>query len=152
MAVNLGGFAFLLTVAGSIGMAVISLFVTAVHYPMFRLVPEDAFCLVHRRHCLVIGLIVVPLMLAELLGAIWLMFLQRGWVNALGVGLAAFSFSWSFLVSARHHERLASGLDYETVDRLVQTSWPRTWAWLLHAGLRLAQWSAILLTLTPRMQ
>lgn len=104
--------------------------VQLVHYPSFQFVHPQRFDEFHLHHTSRITLIVAPLMGLELLTAV-LLVLQRGdtyvwWLNLLGVLLI-----WicTAFLSVPLHNQLAGGYDYDKIQALVATNWPRTLIW-----------------------
>lgn len=124
---------WVLALTGSVGMSVICWFVQLVAYPGLLDVTPEAFRSFHRRHCWGIGIIVVPLMLVELAGSAFLVWVLPSGLSLFGLVLCLFAFGWTFAVSAPLHGRLASGHDASLITRLIRTNLPRTLAWTAHA-------------------
>lgn len=103
--------------------------VQLVHYPSFEYVAESKFLEFHRMHSSRITWVVLPVMGAELLLAIALVWLdpRAAWVvNLSGVGLL-----WllTAFVSVPLHNQLGKAADRATCRRLVATNWARTVVW-----------------------
>lgn len=113
--------------------------IQVVHYPLFSRVGAEAFDAYHRLHVAWITPVVVPAMLVELAGAVWLLADRPDWMPpwAAAAGLALVGVAWlsTFFLSVPAHSALGAGLDVEVVDRLVRTNLVRTLAWTLRAAL-----------------
>ena len=111
-------------------------------YPAFADVSPSAFGAFHERHVNSISWVVVPLMLAELVSAGWIALHPDSsvhpWLAWLGVALVVLVWSSTFFVQVPLHNKLASGFDADTVERLVSTNWVRTVGWSLRGVLVLA--------------
>lgn len=121
---------FKVQLACSLMMTGLIWLVQLVHYPSFHLIDPQRFQEFHQQHSSRITLIVAPLMGLELLTAI-LLVLERSesyawWLNLLGVILI---WACTAFLSVPLHNQLASGYDYEKVNALVVTNWPRTLIW-----------------------
>lgn len=113
--------------------------IQVVHYPLFAKVGVEAFPEFHRCHTRWITWLVGPLMLAEVAGAGWLVWVGlRDAAFLLGLPLLILVWVSTALVQVPLHDRLAGGLDEEVVRRLVRSNWLRTLAWTLRAGLLVA--------------
>jgi hypothetical protein len=95
-------------------------------YPSFHDVPDDQWAGHHRRHCFLIGLVVIPPMLAGFGASLFCLVQPFG----LGLKLAAacfiLSFVWTFARPAPLHSRLATGKDFEVIDQLIRANLLRT--------------------------
>jgi hypothetical protein len=104
-----------------------------VHYALFDGVGENAWGEYHRRHTSSITLIVGPLMLVELLTAIWLVWrVPTGvatWLPWVGLGLIALIWLSTMFVQIPMHNTLAGGHDADLARRLTASNWIRTVAW-----------------------
>ncbi|MFM9953783.1 MAG: hypothetical protein ACKVVO_06980 [Opitutaceae bacterium] len=106
--------------------------IQVVHYPLLKQVGPEEFVAYHARHMALITWLVGPLMLAELGTAGWLLFLgERSWFFV--VSLAALALAWicTAIFQIPLHQKLASGYDVETIDRLVRTNSWRTLCWTI---------------------
>lgn len=124
----------------STGFAMLGLIwvVQLVTYPAFLHVPPDRFRAYHRDHMRRISWIVVPVLLAELAAALWLLCApdqrahpQQVWV----VGSLGLAWGSTFLAQVPLHQKLKAGFDQVLIGRLVKTNWMRTFAWTLKAAL-----------------
>lgn len=108
--------------------------VQLVHYPSFQFVNPQRFQEFHHQHSNRITCIVAPLMGLELLTALLLVY-ERGdsyawWLNLLGVVVI---WACTAFLSVPLHHQLASGYDYDKVNALVVTNWPRTLIWTVRS-------------------
>jgi hypothetical protein len=108
-------------------------FVQIVHYPLFALVPADAFAQYESRHQKLTTYVVAPVMLAEIgLAAAIAAGLAPGVPRLWGwAGLALCIAVWgaTFLISVPLHNKLESGKNDAVIRRLVATNWIRTVLW-----------------------
>jgi hypothetical protein len=113
--------------------------VQLVHYPLFAHVGAEAFPAFHQLHVRWISPVVVPPMLVELAGALYLVVdrpaFMPGWAAAAGLTLVVVAWGSTFALSVPAHDALARGFDPATIERLVTTNWVRTLAWTARAGL-----------------
>jgi hypothetical protein len=108
-------------------------FVQLVHYPLFAWADRDRFAEFEARHAAATGRVVAPLMILELVGAVWLVVRP---VTAFGspttwTGLGLVILIWlsTFAIQVPCHRRLGRGYDDYAHRRLVRTNWIRTAAW-----------------------
>jgi uncharacterized membrane protein len=115
------------------GMVGVIWTIQIVHYPMLAtmsaLTPVTAAVDHQRRISWVVG----PLMAAEGVTALVLLFDRpptMGWVSAwLAAGLLGAALLSTVLLQVPLHTRLAGGHDDEVARRLITTNWVRTVAW-----------------------
>lgn len=120
-------------------------FVQIVHYPLYAAVGSEPFPAYEREHCRRTGLVVMPLMLAELALATWLWWSAPAAAAAaamLGLALLAVVWGSTFLFQVPCHEQLSRTADEPTMRRLVASNWIRTAAWSARAGV--AVWLLLL--------
>lgn len=99
-----------------------------IHYPQFAFVSEKDFARFHSRHTTVMGAIVGPAMVVELLTAVALCRqMDRLWI----VNLVAVVVVWltTFFSSVPSHNRLSLGKDLIEIKKLVRANWIRTAIW-----------------------
>jgi hypothetical protein len=104
--------------------------IQVVHYPLFDGVPPSAFPAYEARHQDRITIIVLPLMLANIGLAAWLLRGASG--DGLTRGNAALAlgvFVVTGLVFAPIHGQLHDGWDADAHSRLVALNWIRVAAW-----------------------
>lgn len=125
----------------TLAMFGVILFVQIVHYPLMARVGEEGFSGYARAHADRTGLVVGPLMLAEMASSIWLAVQPpsphvqgTAWV---GLGLLIAVWAVTGLVSVPCHKRLAAGFDPPTHRRLVRTNWARTLLWAARVPIAL---------------
>ena len=130
---------FLINVAGTLCLTGLIWAVQLVHYPAFSFICDSRFSAFERFHQRRISWIVVPLMCAELLSSVLLVWWRPsfvpGWCVALG--LAAVGVIWisTFALQVPLHARLTKAKDEETICRLVRTNGIRTVAWTARSGV-----------------
>ncbi len=110
--------------------------VQVVHYPSFRYVGADHFIEFQHRHMRNISYLVVPLMLIEVLLAVYLQLNITEKTYGLGVafanGLLLLIWVVTFVISSPIHGQLATqGFNDELINKLINTNWIRTLAWTL---------------------
>ena len=108
-----------------------------VQYPLFDRVGREAFPAWHAAYTAAITWVVAPLMLAELASGLWLLGVVGHREPAFLVSLVALALVWmaTAFVQVPLHGRLAHGFDAASHRRLVRSTWLRTAAWTLRAGL-----------------
>lgn len=138
--------AVLLVHAGcTVAMAGLIAFVQIVHYPLFAEVGPTAFARYAEAHNRRTTWVVMPLMLAEMATALWLVVLAMGpapppglaWAAWPGIALLAVAWLSTFLLQVPCHDRLQRGFDRAVWQRLVTSNWLRTIAWTTRAVLSL---------------
>ncbi len=104
------------------------------HYPAFHFVSEKDFVKFHSRHTAVMGAVVGPVMIIELLTAI-LLLKNESWLwqlNLLGVVLIWIT---TFFRSVPLHRKLSLGHNAVEIQKLVRSNWLRTVIWSVRAVL-----------------
>lgn len=125
-------------VTATLAMAGLIWFVQIVHYALFNEVGETAFPGYHRGHMRRTTWVVAPLMLVELVTAVWLVGaypdarLLWPWWN---LGLLAAIWGSTFLSQVPQHRRLAGGFDDRAYRLLLSGNWFRTLAWTVRGLL-----------------
>lgn len=108
-----------------------------IHYPQFAFITEKDFARFHSRHTTVMGAVVGPAMIVELLTAVILCFQKDGvWIiNLVGVVII-----WivTFFSSVPSHNRLSAGKDLGEIHKLVRANWIRTAIWTTRSLIFLA--------------
>lgn len=126
--------ALLLHVSSTAMMTGLIWFVQIVHYPLMDRVGPDSFVEYEETHTQATTLVVGPLMLIELLSAVYLLRLvdQVGWVPPI-LGLAALALIWTStaFLQVPCHQTLTLGFDRSVHRRLVRSNWIRTILWSL---------------------
>lgn len=109
--------------------------VQLVHYPGFLLVGKEAGAAYQQHHTRSMSWVVVPLMLAELTLAIWLLFTPFLFQVLAYLNYASFAFLFiiwlaTFLRAVPLHNRLSKhGYDINTIQKLIKINWVRTICW-----------------------
>jgi hypothetical protein len=134
---------FLAHVGATLMMAGLIWLIQLVHYPLMRMVGPQTFAAYHASHSQLITLIVGPLMLVELGGALALCSqrpaLIPAWMAWAGLGCVGVAWLTTAFASVPAHSLLSAGFDPAAHNTLVLTNWLRTLAWSAHGGLVLAQ-------------
>ncbi len=114
-------------------------FVQILHYPLMRRLGRDSFVEYEREHTRLAGLMIAPLMIAELAtaGLVLLATLTTPLATGLIVNLGALVAIWAltFLVSVPLHRKLCDTFDQAVLRRLIQTNWWRTALWTVRTIL-----------------
>jgi hypothetical protein len=117
-------------------------FVQIVHYPSFLNFSSDrnAFGTFHAHHVFRTGVVVIPVMLAELGTSISLNLLSTPVpiINITGLGLVILIWLSTFLLQAPAHNKLQNGFNEKVIQGLLNTNWIRTILWSTKALLSLA--------------
>ena len=114
--------------------------VQLVVYPAFNHIRPDDFPERHKNHVHRISPVVIPLMLAELISCLWLLFLP-GEASPLQPAIsicAATAWLSTFLIQVPLHRRMENTFDIRLIQKLIATNWIRTAAWSAKAVLLIA--------------
>ncbi len=110
-----------------------------VHYPLFKHVGESNFPQYEREHTNRITLVVLPLMLAEAITALLLVFQTRYQLNIaplwIGLGLLGIIWGVTFFLNVPQHTALATTFNPKIHNALVLSNWIRTFSWSIRAGI-----------------
>ena len=120
--------------AVSWGLLVLIWLVQLIIYPGFHRISREAFAAYHRWYAIRISSIVLPLMMAELVLAVWWAFSEKfSPVSLLVCFLVFIVWLSTFVLQVPIHSRLKTGKVNKQIQRLVATNWIRTAAWSLKA-------------------
>lgn len=110
-----------------------------VHYPFFNRVDRHDFDEHMDEHRKKISFIVLPVMLTELITAIWLVFTESAFFAEFIIGLFLLLLIWAStaLLQVPSHSRLAAGYSRTEVNRLVSANWIRTILWTMRLAVLL---------------
>ena len=130
---------FLVHLASTLLMVGVIWIVQVVHYPLFASVGAGGWAAYEAAHQSRITLVVGPLMIAELVTAVWLV-LDRpaalpAWAVLLGAALVGLIWASTAFVQVPLHAALGGPFDADAHARLVATNWIRTAGWTLRGGL-----------------
>ncbi len=129
----------LLNLCCSLFMTGLIWFVQVVHYPLFSRADRGTFREFSEAHQRLTTWVVLPVMLAELVSAVWL-FLRPG-ANLdrapVGVALTLLMGIWlsTMLLQVPAHQNLLLGYDDRTHRRLVRSNWIRTVFWSVRSAI-----------------
>ena len=104
-----------------------------VHYPSMKYIPKDRFSEYHNFHSIRISILAMPLMFAELVTSI--MLLYQNFNNALQsiflLNLILVVLIWlsTFLIQAPLHNGLSKEKNTEKLSKLICSNWIRTILW-----------------------
>jgi len=82
----------------------------------------------------------MPVMLAELITAIWLVFAESEFTGEFIAGAVLLALIWisTALIQVPSHSRLSDGYSRTEVERLVTYNWIRTILWTMRLAVLLA--------------
>lgn len=100
-----------------------------IHYPAFAFIEPAKFVDFHKRHSTVMGILVGPVMILELLTGLWLLSLNMNSWSVVNLVLVLALWGLTFLVSVPLHNQLATGFKLDVIHKLFSTNWPRTLIW-----------------------
>ncbi len=106
-----------------------------IHYPSFAYINPAQFTEAHQRHTSLMGVIVGPVMILELLAGLWLVSNKMTDFSLLNLGIIALLWFFTFFVSVPLHNQLGAGFNPVAIQKLVTTNWPRTILWTAKVGL-----------------
>ena len=113
--------------------------IQAVHYPLFANVGADGYAEYQARHMSRITYVVAPVMITELITAIYLAFVFVDNVNPhyflFGLALVLLNWISTVFVQSPLHGKLAQKYDDNLVKKLVLTNWIRTISWTIRGAL-----------------
>ena len=101
-----------------------------VHYPTFLQIGENEFQTFHHFHTRSITWIVAPVMAAELLLAVFLVW-KTGfdWNYLIPLIIVLGIWGSTLLLQIPYHTKLADGFDFSITNKLINTNWIRTVLW-----------------------
>ncbi len=109
------------------------------HYPSFRYVEMKAWPQFHTFHTGSITLVVAPLMMAQLLSSITLLFsplfLNYKFLLIINLALVCVVFIATAFISVPIHNKIAEFFDSSLIESLILTNWIRTISWTLNSVL-----------------
>ena len=111
--------------------------VQLVHYPAFKYVGKENCFAFQQHHTRSISRLVIPLMLAELAFALWLLFwpmtfIAMEYLNYFSFACLLLIWLITFLKAVPYHRKLSKeGYESSLVKKLIRINWLRTIAWTL---------------------
>ena len=114
----------LLQMLVSAALLVLIWLIQLLHYPMFKFVDEEKFPEAMQFHQRAISFIVIPLMIAELILALYL-------INLPILMIVVAIWVSTFTLQVPLHQKLTHKKDFEAVAYLVNSNWIRTFLWSL---------------------
>lgn len=119
----------------SIYMCGVIWLIQLIHYPSFVYISQSQFQQFHSQHTQVMGLLVGPVMVIELLAGLWLSMTVTTKYTLVHLFLVVCLWLLTFFISVPLHNKLASGYDASVIQSLIKTNWPRTILWTFKACL-----------------
>jgi len=108
-------------------------------YPSMASIGADGYAAYHNLHTSRISPVVAPLMIIELLTAIYFVFAPPETIDYryfwFGLTLVLIIWISTFFLQVPLHEKLGASFDADVQQRLVWTNWIRTIAWTLRGAL-----------------
>ncbi|WP_420454252.1 hypothetical protein [Rubrivirga sp.] len=130
---------FLVHLGATLLMVGVIWVVQVVHYPLFAGVGAEGWSAYEAAHQSRITFVVGPLMVAELVTAVWLVLDRPAAlpVGAVVAGAILVGVVWTStaFVQVPLHTALGGAFDADAHGRLVATNWVRTLAWTARGGL-----------------
>lgn len=123
------------------GLLVLIWLVQLVIYPAFRHIEEAGFADWHQNYTLRVGIIVGPLLLAQVALMIVLHWQNPKLDGRILVPEALVAIAWiiTYICSVPCHRTLSSKKDHPAIELLIRTNWLRTLCWtttfLIHLWL-----------------
>lgn len=104
-----------------------------VHYPSFHFIEKELYTAFQRFHMNRISIIVIPIMLAELITGIMLLFDKSSKSHFLTISLIMLILIWAITGAffSKAHNKLIIGYQELVVNQLVVMNWIRTLLWTL---------------------
>ena len=136
------GHAFLLVeTAATVFMSGVLWTMQVLNYPLLGLVGRDAFVGYETAHNRRFALVVIPGVLAAVVGAIGLLISPPRqvplWAPSCVLSLVIVVILSTAILQGRHHSALANGFDARILRSLVRSNWIRVTAWSAAAVLAL---------------
>ena len=104
-----------------------------VHYPSMKYIPKDRFSEYHNFHSIRISILAIPLMFAELVTSIILLYqnLNNAIQTIVLVNLILVLLIWlsTFLIQVPLHNALSKEKNIEKLSKLIFSNWIRTILW-----------------------
>ncbi len=101
-------------------------------YPAFAYYGREELLRWHATYTRRISLLVVPLMLAQLLGGSYWFFSHPGMASGIYAGLIGLLWGVTFIRFVPYHTKISQGkADQDMLNNLVRENWIRTFLWIL---------------------
>lgn len=114
------------------GLVVLIWIVQLIIYPSFQYYKEKNLVHWHQKYTKKIAIIVVPLMLLQLVFAIFQMFYQLNTSNIITLIIVLFLWGFTFTSFAPIHFKISEGkYTQKHVDLLINRNWWRTFLWTI---------------------
>jgi hypothetical protein len=106
-----------------------------IQYPSFAYIEHAQFAEAHQRHSSLMGVLVGPVMILELLAGLWLLSEKMDFFSSTNFTMIALLWFFTFYVSVPLHNQLSAGFRIDVIQKLIATNWPRTILWTAKLGL-----------------
>lgn len=106
-------------------------FIQILHYPFFEYISDERFTTSMVFHQRMISMIVIPLMLSEVVVMIALLSMNPKIQNYISCICLLGIWMSTFFLQVPLHQKLCTGKNQATIQRLVKTNWLRTILWTL---------------------
>jgi hypothetical protein len=120
------------------GLLILIWLVQLLIYPAFFDIDKRKWVFFHKRHCLNISYVVIPLMLAEAIGAFGLLLnppIDNVLIQQFIVFIIFLIWLSTFFIQVPLHRRLSQNCSFKDIANLLYTNWIRTFLWSLKAFL-----------------
>jgi len=104
-------------------------------YPSYRFVTDKDSKPYHSAHMRNIGFLVGPIMIAELIAAIWLFTLEKSLILFAQLFLVLLIWISTAVIQAPLHKLLSENWESIHINKLVRSNWVRTFLWSLRLSL-----------------
>jgi hypothetical protein len=108
---------------------VLILLVQLIIYPSFQVIHEEQFTSWHNSYCQLIGFIVLPLMVLQLLDSAILAFKFFDPLTVVKLLTVLISWFLTLLVFLPLHNQLRLGWNFHLIHQVVRLNWLRTLSW-----------------------
>ncbi|MDF7807203.1 hypothetical protein P4E94_07125 [Pontiellaceae bacterium B12219] len=113
-----------------VAMAMLIWLVQLIIYPAYYSIDKTSFISWHGRYVKTIGMVVIPLMVAQIACISFQSLEQLTPLRLIAWALLLTAWTSTFLLSVPCHNKLQkNGKDNAVIKRLIQTNWIRTVAW-----------------------
>ncbi len=100
-----------------------------INYPLFLEVNNENFSNYHYYYVRKISILVIPIMLAEFLISLALLFFIDSYLSLVTLIIIALIILSTFFIQVPIHNKIKSGSDFYLFRKLINTNWIRTLLW-----------------------
>lgn len=109
--------------------------IQVVHYPSMRFLDVKLWEEAHEQHVKYISMIVVPIMILELLTAVYVLYHSAMFLYWVNFVLLIIIWLSTFLLQIPRHKRLLKDYNLKYLNHLIKWNWIRTISWTARAAL-----------------